>query len=76
MTEEDRLDTDNGQCEYCNCILHFPFNRIMRHSQPETLKHKQGNIQICNDCIHSMYLKGDLAIDGLTWQFKEDIFRR
>jgi hypothetical protein len=43
-------DTDNSQCEYCGCVLRYAFNRILRHSQPEEQKHKQGNIPICNDC--------------------------
>jgi hypothetical protein len=43
-------DTDNSQCEYCGCVLRYAFNIILRHSQPEEQKHKQGNISICNDC--------------------------
>jgi len=78
MSEKEGYDTDNSQCEYCGCVLRYPFNRILGHSQPETLKHKQGNIPICNNCIQSMYLKGDLAIDAYThtWQFKEDILKK
>jgi hypothetical protein len=45
---------------------------------PEEQKHKQGNIPICNDCMQSLYLRGDLALDAHThtWQFKEDILKK
>jgi hypothetical protein len=71
-------DTNDSQCEYCGCMLRYCFNRIRRHSQPEEQKHKQGNIPICNDCIQSLYLRGDLALDAHThtWQFKEDILKK
>jgi hypothetical protein len=69
---------DDAICEYCGCMLRYAFNRIRRHSQPEDKKHKQGNIPVCKDCIQSMYLKGDLAIDANShkWQFKEDILKK
>jgi hypothetical protein len=69
---------DTAQCEYCGVVMRYLFNSIRRHSQPEEQKHKQGNIPICSDCIKSLYLKGDLALDPntYTWQFKEDIYKR
>jgi hypothetical protein len=74
MSEKVGYDTDDNQCEYCGCVLRWPFNRILRHSQPKELRHKQGNIPICNECIHSMRSRGDLVINAHTHklQFTED----
>jgi hypothetical protein len=67
MSEKKGYDTDDNQCEYCGCVLRWPYNRILRH-------HKEDNIPICNDCIQSLYLHGDVVLNEYSrWQFKEDI---
>jgi hypothetical protein len=66
MSEKEGIDTDNSQCEYCGCVLNWPFNRILRHSQPKEQKHKQGNIPICNSCISSLKERHELTINPHT----------
>ena len=66
MSEKVGYDTNDCQCEYCNKTLQWPFNRILRHSQPKELKHKQGNIPICNECISSLMERHQLTINPHT----------
>jgi NAD-dependent SIR2 family protein deacetylase len=66
MTTIDTTESKT-QCEYCGCIMEFPFNRIKR-------LHKQDNIPICSQCIQSLYLRGDIVLnENSRWQLTEDI---
>jgi NAD-dependent SIR2 family protein deacetylase len=61
------LSEREAQCEYCSCVMDFPFNRIKRY-------HKEDNIPICSQCIQSLYLRGDIVLNEYSrWAFTEDI---